>query len=91
MGHSPKIKSGVGLSWKPPKGGFPLMAEITRCHNFAKEINRASARSQYSDENFYGKNVCECFCNDRKADLSPGSFQNIDLLILAMTMTRSMI
>ena len=37
------------------------MAEITRCHTFTKEINRASARSQYSDENFYCKNCLRVF------------------------------
>ena len=29
------------------KGRFPLIAEITRCHTFTKEINHASARCQF--------------------------------------------
>ena len=37
------------------------MAEITRCHNFTKEINRASARNQNSNENFYCKNCLRAF------------------------------
>ena len=37
------------------------MAEITRCHTFTKEINRASAPSQYSNENFYRKNCLRVF------------------------------
>ena len=37
------------------------MAEITRCHTFTKEINRASARNQYSNENFYCKNCLQVF------------------------------
>ena len=28
-------------------GVLSIIAEITRCHTFAKEINHASARSQY--------------------------------------------
>ena len=44
------------LHLKNCKGGFPLMEEITRCHTFTKQINRASACNQYSNENFYCKN-----------------------------------
>ena len=42
-------------------GGFPFMAEITRCHAFTKEINRVSTCSQYSNENFYCKNCLRVF------------------------------
>ena len=37
------------------------MAEITRWNTFTKEINNASARSQYFDENFYCKNCLHVF------------------------------
>ena len=43
------------------KGGFPLIAEITRCHAFTKEINHASARCQYFNNNFYCKNCLRVF------------------------------
>ena len=43
------------------KGGFPLIAEITRCHAFTKEINHASARCQYFNDNFYCKNCLRVF------------------------------
>ena len=43
------------------KGGFPLIAEITRCHTFTKEINHASARCQYFNENFCCKNCLRVF------------------------------
>ena len=38
------------------QGGFPVIGEITPCHTFTKEINHASARSQYLNENFCCKN-----------------------------------
>ena len=38
------------------KGRFLVIAEITRCHTFTKEINYASDHSQYVNENFYCKN-----------------------------------
>ena len=43
------------------KGGFPVIAETTRCHTFTKEINHASPRSQYFNENFYCKNCLRVF------------------------------
>ena len=43
------------------KGGFSVIAEITRCHTFTKEINHEIARSQYFDENFYCKNSLPVF------------------------------
>ena len=42
-------------------GGFPLIAEITHCHTFIKEINHASACIQYFNENFYCKNCLRVF------------------------------
>ena len=42
-------------------GGFPLIAEFTGCHTFTKEINHASARCQYFNENFYCKNCLRVF------------------------------
>ena len=39
-----------------PEEGFSVIAEITHCHTFAKEINHARVRSQYFNENFYCKN-----------------------------------
>ena len=41
---------------KQIKGGFPVIAEITRRHTFTKEINHAGARSQYFNETFYPEN-----------------------------------
>ena len=46
------------------KGGFPVMAEISRCHTFTKEINHRRARSQYFNEN------SSEFSDDRKTGLS---------------------
>ena len=43
------------------QGGFPVIAEITRCHISAKEINHASARSQYFNENLDCKNGLRVF------------------------------
>ena len=43
------------------KSGFPVIAEITRCHTFTKEINHASTCSQYFNENFYCKNCLRVF------------------------------
>ena len=49
------------ISYQYTKGGFPLIAEITRCHTFTKEINHASVRSQYFEESFYCKNCLRVF------------------------------
>ena len=49
------------LKWRSNKGGSPLIAEITCCHTFTKEINYASGRSHYFDENFYCKNCLRVF------------------------------
>ena len=43
------------------RGGFTVIAEITRCHTFTKEIDYASALSQYFDENFYCKKCLPVF------------------------------
>ena len=54
------------------KGGFPDIAEITRCHTFTKEINHARARSQYFNENFCCENCLRVFLpsqENRKNDL----------------------
>ena len=42
-------------------GRFPVIAEISRSHTFLKEINHASARSQYFNGNFYCKNCLRVF------------------------------
>ena len=59
------------------KNGFSLMAEITRCHTFIKEINPVSVHSQYCDENFCCKNSenfpASVFYHDRKAGLTLNS------------------
>ena len=34
----------------------PLIEEFTRLHTFTKEINHASAQSEYFNENLYCKN-----------------------------------
>ena len=39
----------------------PVIAEITRCYNFTKQINHASAHSQYSNVNFHCKNCLRLF------------------------------
>ena len=36
--------------------GFPVMVETTRSHICTKQINHATSRSQYFNENFYCKN-----------------------------------
>ena len=43
------------------KGGFPLIAEVTRCHTFTKEINHANARCQYFNKNLYCKHCQRVF------------------------------
>ena len=43
------------------KGGFTVFAEITCSHIFTKDINHASAHSQYFNENFYCKNCLRVF------------------------------
>ena len=42
-------------------GGFPVIAKITCCHTFTKEINHVRARNQYFNENFYCKNCLQVF------------------------------
>ena len=42
-------------------GGFPAIGRITRSHVFTKEINHASTRSQYFNENFHCKNCPRMF------------------------------
>ena len=44
-----------------PWGGFPVITEITSCHAFTKEINHASACSQYLNKNFHCKNYLRMF------------------------------
>ena len=49
-----KISQGggdVNKNARLTKGGFPVMAKITRCHTFKKEINHSRARSQCFNEN----------------------------------------
>ena len=43
------------------KGGFLAMQEISRCYTCTKEINHASARTQYVNENIYCKNCLRVF------------------------------
>ena len=43
------------------KGGFPVIAEISRNHVSTKEINHANTRSQHSEGNFYCKNCLRAF------------------------------
>ena len=44
-----------------PWCGFPVKAEITRSHTSTKQINHATCRSQYFNENFYCKNCLPVF------------------------------
>ena len=38
---------------KPPKGGFPFMAETTRDHIFSKEISQVTIAAMVLAPNFY--------------------------------------
>ena len=40
---------------------LPVIAEVSHCHIFAKEINHTSASSQYFNENFWCKNCLRMF------------------------------
>ena len=57
---------------------FPVIAKITRCHTFTKEINHARARSQYFNDNFYCKNCLRTFSamTEKPALLCPGMLYN---------------
>ena len=67
------------------QGGFPIIAEITHCHTFTKEINHASSRSQYFNENFYCKNCLRVFSamtGKPALDLRSEVFDEIYLFLL---------
>ena len=49
------------LKGKQPQGGFPVIAEITRCRTFMREINDVSSHSQHFNENLYCKNCQRVF------------------------------
>ena len=55
------------------KDGFPVVAEITSCHSYIKEINHARTRSQYFNENVYCKNCLRvfsfCYCDESRANI----------------------
>ena len=51
MDHSPNAKTLI-LIGLPTKSGFTVIAEIIRCNTLTKEINHASALTQYFNEKF---------------------------------------
>ena len=56
-----KVRNKMDILQIQYKGGFPLIAEITSCHTFTKEINHASDRCQYFNKIFYCKNCLRVF------------------------------
>ena len=60
------------LLWTPKqyKGGFPVIAKITRRYVFTKGINHAITRSQYLNGEFLPlKLSVSVFCHDRQTGL----------------------
>ena len=61
-----------------PWGRFPVMAEITCCNTFTKDVNHARACSQYFTDNFSCKNCLRMFSAiTGKPDWESGSEQVI--------------
>ena len=58
------------------KGGFPVIAGITRSHIFTKEINHAHTQTLYFNGNIYCKNCLRVF-SDMERKPAQGSFLDI--------------